>query len=264
MNRDGNRDGLPLPAEDEPAAVERIDGKSRLVFIADHAGARIPRALNGLGLAGDDLARHIAVDIGAARLTRALAAAFDASAVLARYSRLVIDCNRRLDEASLIPEVSDGSPIPGNRGLSARDREARIDGLYHPYHRAVDLALDTVLKRGETPVLIAVHSFTPRLRGGAPRPWHAGVLWNRDDRIAKPLLAALSREPGLCVGDNLPYSGFDGLTHTTDIHALEKGHPHVELEIRQDLISDDAGIRRFAEIVERALRAVLERGQPIW
>jgi len=184
-----------------------------------------------------------------------------AMAVLAGFSRLVIDCNRQLDDPTSIAEHSDAEQIPGNHGLSAEQRAERVRSCFRPYQEAVDAQLEA-LRTGRTveefaPALIAVHSFTPLMQGGAPRPWHCGVLWNVDPRIAVPLIHALRVEPNLIVGDNEPYSGRHPAGYTIDIHAERRGWPGVSLEIRQDLISDSASAERWADRLSAALRPIL-------
>ena len=184
-----SNDAAPLLRAGDPLpwASWRSEGSSPALLVCDHASAQIPGALRQLGLTPAALARHIAWDIGAAALTRSLANRLDAPAVLAGYSRLVIDCNRHPDDASSILAVSDGERVPGNEGLNPDARAARRVSCFEPYHAALAAALRSLATREPSPVLIAVHSFTPAL-GGSNRPWHVGVLWDRDDRVAAPLL----------------------------------------------------------------------------
>jgi predicted N-formylglutamate amidohydrolase len=249
-------------ADDLPA-VEVVTGAaaSPLVVHCEHAGNAVPARLHNLGLPSDVLERHIAWDIGAGGLCRRLAAELSATAVLSRYSRLVIDLNRPLGGPESIPAASDGVPIPGNRALTPADVAARADAYFWPYHRA--LAQETVRLRGlgHVPVLISVHSFTPALLDHArarPRPWHCGVLFNRDERFACHLLAELRAVPGLIVGANEPYSG---VTHgyCMAAHGLAQGLPHVELEIRQDLICTPAGEDWWAGLLAPMIAAILAR-----
>ncbi len=232
------------------------DGKAPILLVCDHASRRIPRALDNLGLTDTELSRHIGWDIGAAEVTACLARAFDAPAVLTGYSRLVIDCNRRITDASAIPEVSDGTKIPGNRALSSSARQQRIDALYHPYHGAIDQSLKNFIDRDQVPAFISVHSCTP-VMAGRHRPWHIGVLSNRDLRLAAPLIESLAADTELVVGDNEPYSGKSEAGYTIQAHAEKRGIPHVMLEIRQDLIGDSAGAQHWAGVIEKALRQVL-------
>ncbi len=254
-----------LIAPDEPPPFRLVNpaGKTPLLLICEHASAQVPRALADLGLPQAELGRHIGVDIGAALVTERLAALLDAPAILASWSRLVVDLNRTLDDPTLIPEVSDLTPVPGNAGLSEVERRRRLDALYHPFHAGVTATLDRMRAAGTTPAVIGVHSFTPRLReaerrGEPVRPWHAGILWNRDGRIALPLLDALRAEGDLIVGDNEPYSGRGGRGHTAHVHGDATGLPWVMLEIRQDLIAGEAGAMGWADRLARLLRPILD------
>ena len=229
---------------------------SRVILTCDHASNRVPRALGRLGLDAATLARHIGWDIGAAAVTRRLATRLGASAVLAAYSRLVIDCNRDPDDASSIPAVSDGVAIPGNRDLSDAARRARRAAIFDPYHAAIQGLIVAALARGTVPALVSIHSFTPEL-GGTARPWHVGILWDGDGRLPQPLLAALRGDAALTVGDNQPYSARQPAGYTVRHHAFERGLPHVAIEIRQDEIADDAGATRWAERLAAALTPIL-------
>jgi len=240
------------PGDPVPFTVINPDGRANAVLVCDHGGGAVPAGLGGLGLEPALLARHIAWDIGAAAVTEALAARLDAPALVAGYSRLVIDLNRPVDDLTSIREISDGVVIPGNRRLSRADIDARIAAVFDPYHDAVAAAVAA----RPTPALISVHSFTPVMKGVA-RPWHIGVLYNADDRIATPLMAALSSVPDLCVGDNKPYSGFDLFGQTIETHALPAGLPNVLLEFRQDLIDTGHGAEQWAGVVAEALSPLL-------
>ncbi len=225
-------------------------GSPSFVFACDHASAALPAAANGLGLAPAALTQHIALDLGAAELAVALGERFAAPVVLAPFSRLYIDCNRGLDDVTSIPESSDGIAIPGNQRLSPEARAARARLAFHPYHAAVAAACAQAAK----PVLVAVHSFTPALAGGTPRPWNVGVLWDRDAAFAVPLLAAL-RSAGLCVGDNLPYSLRHPARYTLERHGEAWERHHVGLEVRQDLLTAEGGVAHWARVVGDALAA---------
>ena len=220
------------------------------VFVCDHASAALPAGEDGLGLPPAAFTQHIALDLGAAALACALAERFRAPVVLARGSRLYIDCNRALDDPTSIPETSDGIVIPGNERLRPADRAERARLAFHPYHAAVAAACTQV----DNPLLVAVHSFTPALAGAAPRPWEVGVLWDRDAAFAVALLAAL-RSGALCVGDNLPYSLRHPARYTLERHGEAWGRHHVGLEVRQDLLGSPAGVRHWAGAVGDALAA---------
>ena len=257
---DGERGaGGALLGPDDPPAFEVFnpEGAAPVVFLCDHASNRVPGALDNLGLSPAELERHIAWDIGAAAITHRLAAHFDAPAVLAGYSRLVIDCNRRLEDTQSILSRSDGTAIPGNRNLTGEDAAARAEACFEPYHRACTAVLDGMEARGgEVPPVVMMHSFTP-VMNGALRPWHAGVLWDGDDgRMALPLLHALRARNGLRVGDNEPYSGTSPHGYTMPTHAARHGRANVQIEVRQDLVADEPGIERWSGILIEALTGV--------
>lgn len=243
----------PLLGPDDPLPVEciRDDGSAAVVLICDHASSAVPHALNGLGLPMNELRRHIGWDIGAAAVTRGLAERLGAPALLAGYSRLVIDLNRSPGDPSSIPVVSDGTTIPANQDLSDAAVQTRLNALFWPYHHAVTEAVGRQWRRsGIPPAVIAIHSFTPEM-SGIPRPWHVGVLWNHDPRLAGPLIQRLRARGDLKVGDNQPYSG-RALAYTTERHAAASGLPHLGLEIRQDLIGDEVGVARWIDLLTDA------------
>jgi len=246
-----------LLAPDEPRPFELVNGAGRapLLLLCDHATRFIPRALGRLGLDEAALARHIAWDIGIAEVTRRLAARLDAPAVLSHFSRLVVDPNRPLDNPTLMPEISDGTVVPGNRDLDGAARQARVDTFHRPYHAAIAGLLDALLDEGRVPALVSMHSFTPVMHGVA-RPWEIGVLWNRDPRLPLPLMERL-RAAGFVVGDNEPYSGADGHGYTQHTHADRRGLANVLIEVRQDLIDSEAGAALWADRLCAALEAVL-------
>ena len=245
------------PKDPLPFTVVNPDGRFPLVLVCDHASNAVPAALKQLSLGQGELARHIAWDIGAAGVTRRLAARLDAPAVLCGYSRLVIDCNRPPGDPTSIAELSDGTFVPGNRALGDAAVEARVNEVFWPYHQAITQMLAQHWRHGHgrAPALIAIHSFTPTMNGFR-RPWHLGVLWNRDSRLAGPLLDRFRVDPELCVGDNEPYSGRE-VGFTMDTHGGAAGLPHVEVEIRQDLLADEVGRERWAMVVGDVLVAVL-------
>ncbi len=246
-----------LLAPDEPRPFERFNtgGRASLLLVCDHATPFIPRALNGLGLDEASLSRHIAWDIGIAEVTRHLARRLDAAAVLSHFSRLIVDPNRPLDNPTLMPEISDGTVVPGNRGLTPAARRARIDTFFRPYHQAIDAGIDAMQAQGRVPVLISMHSFTPVMHG-IQRPWEIGILWNRDPRLPKPLMERLRTE-GLTVGDNEPYSGADGHGYTQHSHGDSRGIANVLIEVRQDLIDTPQGAADWADRLGAVLEAVL-------
>jgi predicted N-formylglutamate amidohydrolase len=249
----------PLLGAGEPApfSVHVADGASPLLLIADHAGQRVPAALDQLGLPQHELNRHIGWDIGIDGTTRALAQRLDAVAITQTYSRLVIDCNRPHASPTLIAEVSDGTVVPGNQALSEAQRRQRIDAVFAPYHARIVAELDARAAAGRATVLVMMHSFTPRM-GGFDRPWQAGVLYHRDPRLAHALRDALRGE-GLEVGDNQPYAVSDSSDYAVPVYGEGRGLPHVELEIRQDLIADAAGQQAWAERLARLLPPLAAR-----
>jgi predicted N-formylglutamate amidohydrolase len=257
----------------DPVRVLRPTGASEFFLTADHAGRAIPRRLGNLGLPRRELTRHIAWDIGIAGVTERLAQALDATAVLQEYSRLVIDCNRAPGWASSIPSLSELTAIPGNQNIPTAEREARHREIFLPYHERIaellDLRSPLGRRTGRRPergtVLIAMHSFTPVFKG-EPRTIEIGILYNRDARLANILLDLLraERKPdgappyGLVVGDNAPYAITDASDYTVPVHGEGRGLPHVEIEIRQDLITDPAGQRQWAERLARLLPAAYD------
>lgn len=244
------------PDDPPPATVLNPDAGGPLLLVCDHASRVIPRALGDLGLGEEQLCRHIAYDIGAAALTHALARRFAAMAVLSGFSRLVVDPNRNLEDPTAIPVVSDDVVIPGNRALDAEAQARRIDAIFRPYQDAVAGAVAAIAARGQVPVMVSVHSFTPAMRGIA-RPWHIGVLWDHDPRLAVPLMDALRRDGRWCVGDNEPYSGRDTTGGTVETHATPAGYPNVLLEVRQDLIAAPEGVALWAGVLADALEPIL-------
>jgi predicted N-formylglutamate amidohydrolase len=236
------------PDEPPPVVLENADGSSPFFLVCDHAGRAFPRRLGTLGLPETETRRHIAWDIGIAGVGRELSRRLDAPLLLQTYSRLVIDCNRDPAVPSSIPAISETTEIPGNRGLDAAAREARAAAIFRPYHAALAAALD----RRRAGILVALHSFTPVFKGVA-RPWHVGVLYNRDRRIAAPLLALLRAEADLVVGDNQPYAVTDHSDYTMPVHGERRGLPSIEIEIRQDLIAEPFGQAAWAERLARLL-----------
>lgn len=247
-----------LLADDEPPPFEIVnaDGAAPLLLVCDHASNRVPRGLHQLGLAPAPLRDHIAWDIGAADVARRLARRFDAPLALTNYSRLVLDCNRALSDPTSIPAESDGIPVPGNRGLSQRQRLQRAEALFKPYHEAVDAMTARKTEREPATAFVSIHSFTPVFQR-TRRPWHVGILWNEDGRLALPLMEALRRDANLVVGDNEPYTGRDATGYSIQQHAERRGLPHVAVEIRQDLIATLAGAEEWADRLATALAEAL-------
>ena len=249
--------GLPASPERKSSSYCVLPGCTDrgLILLCDHAGNALPPGYGTLGLPPEQLKRHIAYDIGAAAVVRSLAAALGVPALLTRYSRLLIDPNRGRDDPTLIMRLSDGAVVPGNRRLGAAERDKRLTLYYEPYHRAVDAVIDRFLQRGVDPLLLSIHSFTESWKELA-RPWHVGVLWGDDARLAKPLLEAFYAEGDLIVGENEPYAGQlegDCLWQ----HGTRRGLANAIVEVRQDLIRDadsqQAWGRRMCRIVEQVL-----------
>jgi predicted N-formylglutamate amidohydrolase len=244
-----------LLAPDEPPPVIEIglQGRSNFVIVVDHASRRIPRRLNDLGLPASELQRHIAWDIGALGVARQVATALDAPLVAQNYSRLVIDCNRDPKVATSIPRSSESIEILGNLELSDADIAVRRTEIFDPYHQRIRALLDERAAAGRPTILVAQHSMT-NIYHGARREMHAAVLYNRDRRFAGLVLDGLRREAGLIVADNQPYFVSDETDYTIPRHGEARGLPHVEIEIRQDLVGDDAGQAEWARRITRALQ----------
>jgi len=249
---------LPLLGPEDPAPVTLYNthGTASVLVLCDHAANAVPSALRGLGLEATDLARHIAYDIGAAEVTRLLADKLDAPAILAGFSRLVIDCNRRPGSSDSIVPSSDGTVIPGNQAVTPSQALERAEACFWPYHRRVGAGLAGFAMRGIKPAIINIHGFTPNFQD-VSRPWHIGVLWDQDPRLPAPMLAALGSVDGLVVGDNEPYSGRSRLGYSNEVHATETGLPNVLIELREDTVRDAAGQERMAQLLADALIPVL-------
>lgn len=245
------------PGDAPPFFRYNEDGGACALIVADHASPYFPAAMNQLGLADWVLERHVTWDIGSDELARALADRLDAPAILAGFSRLIVDPNRQLHDPTAFIEVSDGIAIPGNQDLSEDDKSLRVRSFFQPYHGAIGERLDAFEAEGQVPVLLSIHTCTP-VFNQVVRPWHMGVMWDRDPRVAVPLMERLRRVEGVCIGDNEPYSGRHPYDFTIDHHAERRGLPHVGVEVRQDLVSDPDGARRWADILGEALEDVLE------
>ncbi|MDP6474068.1 MAG: N-formylglutamate amidohydrolase [Alphaproteobacteria bacterium] len=253
-------------ASDDPPPYSLVNqgGRPRFILTCDHASAAVPRHMDSLGLAESDLSRHIAWDIGAGMVTRHLAELLDAPAFLAGYSRLVIDCNRPLTSPTSIPNASDNRPIPANQAVSAEQAAARAEAFYWPYHRQISGLLDRLTAGAKIPLFVALHSFTPQLDGGAPRPWHIGLLFEHDARLVAPLRAAFTAlVPGICIGENEPYAIVGPSDYSIPEHGQKRGLPHIEIEIRQDLIDTPDGAALWAGRISEALQCVLENLAPL-
>lgn len=239
---------------DEPPPFGFTPGTvtSPYFILCDHAAHRVPRALGSLGLTASDLERHIGWDIGALGLARELAQILGASLVWQNYSRLVIDCNRPVESPESIVLESEDTVIVGNQSVTPAEAALRQAEIFEPYHARIRQELDERQARGQSSILIFLHTFTPIFRSVA-RPWHAGVLYLNDARLAKPLMARLQNEPELHIGDNEPYAASALTDYSLVEHAERRGHLYVELEVRQDLVASEAGQKEWAILWARLL-----------
>lgn len=227
-------------------AFEIIEGSLDLglLILADHATNRLPAEYGDLGLEPSAFGRHIAYDIGVEALTRALAATLGAPAVMSCFSRLLIDPNRGEDDPTLIMKISDGAIIPRNYPISAEEADFRLTQFHRPYHDAISGMIARIENTtGKAPLIMSMHSFTPIWKTTV-RPWHAGILWDSDARVARPLIDAICALPGIVCGDNEPYDG--ALRGDTMYrHCMRRGIPHALIEVRQDLIADEKGVAEW-------------------
>ena len=258
----GERKNLLAAGDPTPVTIYNAAGASPFLLVADHAGNLIPRALGDLGVSAAERERHIGWDIGIAGVGRLLADALDATLIAQNYSRLVIDCNRAPGMPTSIPEVSELTPIPGNVGLAEADRAARVLDVFWPYHARIEAELTRRRRAGRPTTLIALHSFTPSFKG-TTRPWHVALLYNRDPRLARRLIALFAEEAGMVVGDNEPYFVSDATDYTIPAHGERHGLLHALIEIRQDLIEDRKGQRAWAERLARVLPAASSAFMPL-
>jgi predicted N-formylglutamate amidohydrolase len=248
---------LLTSSEPSPFYVVNPLAEAPLLLVCDHASCRFPQALGDMGL--DPFARrcHLAIDIGAGKLTEKIAKSLGFTAVIAQYSRLVIDCNRQLMDPGAFLEYGDGILVPGNRNLSQADKDARADAIYWPYHNAIEDQIARLRAVGPAPAFVSIHSFTPVLNG-VSRDVQLGVLWDTDSRLSDIFIEDF-RAAGFLTGDNEPYSGRAPQDFTIDHHAEEIGLPHVGIELRQDLIDDIAGVEEIAPVMHRIIESIPER-----
>jgi len=244
------------PGDPPPFMIYNDNGKAPVLLVADHASPYFPANMNQLGLADWVLDQHVAWDIGSDRLTRFLSDRLDAPAVLAGFSRLIVDPNRQLDTPSAFMEISDGIAIPGNIGLDETQKALRVQSFFKPYHDAIADRLNAFEQRGIIPAFISVHTCTP-VFDRIVRPWHICIMWDKDPRISQPLIDHFNRMEEICIGDNEPYSGRHPNDFTLDHHAEPAGLPHLGIEVRQDLVNDSSGARRWADILADALEDIL-------
>ena len=244
--------------EPPPFTVDNESGTSPLLVVADHAGNYLPPRLQQLGLFDTECASHVAWDIGIGAVCTLMGTALDAVVIRQNYSRLIIDCNRVPGSAESIVGLSERTQVPGNIGLTEIQKTRRVAEIFQPYHDRITAELDRRRDAGRPSALISMHSFTPVFKGVA-RPWHAGVLYNRDQRLADALLELLRGEPGLVVGDNEPYTVSDATDYTIPVHGEQRRLPHVAIEIRQNLIAQEAGQRWWAALLARLLPRAYQR-----
>ena len=249
---------MMLLAPDDPALFTVINdaGTARVLFVADHSGRAFPGSLNQLGLDDWVLEKHVAWDIGSDLLTRFLADELDAQAVLAGFSRLIVDPNRKLDDPTAFIEVSDGIAIPGNLDLDEHQKALRVESFFQPYHDMIGRKIDAFAARGIVPAFISIHTCTP-VFDRVVRPWHIGIMWDRDPRIAIPLMEELSQMDGICIGDNEPYSGPEGLMYAIQRHGSHHALPCVEVELNQASLESERAVGRILAALEAALRPAL-------
>ncbi len=256
-SNNNNTRSLLSPGEPPPFYVMHAEAGSPILLVCDHASCRFPEKLGDMGL--DPFARrcHLAIDIGAGSLTEYLADSLGVTAVLAQYSRLIVDCNRDLMDPSAFLAFGDGIVVPGNCNLRQSDKDERAEAIYWPYHGAIDEQVTRLQRVGPPPAFISVHSFTPVLNGVA-RPWEIGILWDKDESLREVFLEDF-RDAGFVVGDNEPYSGKAPADYTVDRHGEDAGLPCVGIEIRQDLINDSAGVAKIGNIMRRMIESIPDR-----
>jgi len=255
LESDRAKPSLIGPEDPPPFEIFNEVGTAPILLVCDHASRSIPASMNQLGLEPSALDLHIAYDIGAAELTRLLADRLNAPAVLAGYSRLLIDCNRQPGDSQSIPEVSDGVVIPGNQNLGEAEQAARAEAFHWPYHHAIDRVFAHLRRIGPEPLLFSVHTFTPSM-GGQDRFWDMGVLWNRDPRLPVPLISMLREHNRFHVGDNEPYSGKE-IAYTINLHAGSAGLANAAIEVRQDHCETVEELKQWAEVIGAALETLL-------
>ena len=246
---------LLAPTDPDPVDVINESSQNRLLLVCEHAGRDVPTALGDLGISDEERQRHIAYDIGAEEVSRLLSDRLGTSLILQRYSRLVIDCNRPPRTKESIRADSDGTEIPANRELTDEDKSAREVEIFQPFHDQTKQQLDRIAGSFGEPILIAIHSFTPRMRTSSfDRPWHIGLLFNRYATLAETLMLRLSDDaPDLNRAYNQPYSVDDKTDYSIPVHGEARGIPHVLVEIRNDLIADHQGQERMAMVLAKAI-----------
>ena len=245
------------PDDPPPYSIYNAEGTAPILLVCDHASREFPAAMQQLGVADWVLDQHVACDIGAGMVTRHLAKRLNAPAVLAGYSRLIVDLNRKLHDAGAFIKVSDGIAIPGNLDIGDEEKEQRIQSFFNPYHDAISRQLDNFKARGIVPAFLSIHTCTP-VFNNVVRHCHIGVMWDGDPRIPVPLLQQLKRRQDLRIGDNEPYTGRHPNDYTIDFHAEATGIPNVGIEVRQDLVNTPEGAARWANVLGDSFEAVLK------
>lgn len=247
-----------MTLEEQAPDILNHDAEGDLILLCDHASNHVPEPLDQLGLQANHLEDHIAVDIGAAHVTDRMADMMGVAAVKATVSRLVIDVNRDLAHPGLIPPISDGVRIPGNEGLCELRTSARVSAYYNPFHSAATRIVQSHKRAGKTPFVAGIHSFTAEMEG-FERPWHIGLMHNKDERLAQALIGILERETDLVIGDNQPYSGRD-LFHTLETHGNAHGLHAVTVEIRNDLLQTPEHYDQWARLLANSFDELFSRG----
>ncbi|MBX7145988.1 MAG: N-formylglutamate amidohydrolase [Alphaproteobacteria bacterium] len=244
------------PNDPNPIFIYNKNSLSPLILLADHGGRAIPQKLNNLGLSSNLLKLHIAYDIGIKNVGIKLAQYLDSMFIMNHYSRLVIDCNRATSSPDCISPISDNILIPGNNNLLSTEQLFRVTEIYLPYHNYINNIINHSLQNHKVPILVSLHSFTPVMQG-YQRPWHIGILWNRDKRLATLMFNLLKEDTHLCVGDNQPYSGQTCTGYTLPFHAESLGIPHVLIELKQDLIDHEDGVCFWAKKLFSLLKGII-------
>ena len=250
------RKTLLSPGEPAPHEVINANGSNRMLLVCEHASNRVPASLNNLGLSESSLERHIGWDVNAVSVARHLSDYFDSRLIIANYSRLVADLNRSINDKNCFRERSETLAIPGNLNMTVEERNRRIDEIFRPFHAAVEHQINRFTVRQVSPVLISIHSFTPVYKTEI-RDVEIGILWDKSSRLALPLMDELRKNRHLVVGDNLPYSGVHPEDYTIDVHGEAANLACLGIEIRQDLIANEAGVAHYGNLIARALEPVL-------
>ena len=247
--------GILSVEEGDPVALENAVARGPVILVCEHASRMLPKSLGTLGLSDEALASHIAWDPGALAVSRLMAKSLDATLLFQRFSRLVYDCNRPPESPAAMPEKSEVFDVPGNAGLDQAARDARTEALYLPFREKLSRLVQARLAEGRAPVIVTVHSFTP-VYFGKPRAVEIGILHDADTRLADAMLTEAAGDRRYDARRNEPYGPEDGVTHTLREHGLSNGIANVMIEVRNDLIKDEAG----QEVVAGYLTGLLAKG----